>query len=506
MKRLFVLLLALAMAFSFTACRTSTYKGEPYKNGKNELFEYAIFNNRVDIIKYIGTVDDVTIPSELEGLPVDGIWSCAFENNGNVKSVKISEGATWAGMSVFSGCSALESVVFPSTMATVEDFTFQNCVNLKTVDLGKSLTYIGASNFSGCSALTSLVIPDTVKKIGDYAFEQCASLAELTMGSGMKVIQNGAFSGCTALKKVNVNNISDWCGIDFYGWSANPLSEGAGLYLNGQLVTDLVIPEGTQSIGKNAFMSYSYLSSVTFPKSLVEIKDGAFHATNWLYDNPEKNLIVGGGVLLKYDVEKAEEIVIPEGVVSISSGAFWNMENLKRVTLPEGLKIIGDRVFNMQNLESINIPNSVTKIGAGAFEGSKYYDSLTEKFVVVGDGVLIKCSGSGEIVIPQSVKSIAGGIFTDRNFQVLFSVVIPEGVTRIESGCFDSTNLTSLTIPKSVTYIADDGIVCYMNLTNITYDGTLSEWDKLEKTAYLSGGRGKSFYLKCSDADRDNNE
>lgn len=78
-------------------------------------------------------------------------------------------------------------------------------------------------------------------------------------------------------------------------------------------------------------------------------------------------------VLLEYPSQrKAEVYIVPEGVVSIASGAFEDSFFLREIVLPEGLLVIGDHAFDhCTNLCDINIPESVYKIGENIFEGDK---------------------------------------------------------------------------------------------------------------------------------------
>ncbi len=84
-------------------------------------------------------------------------------------------------------------------------------------------------------------------------------------------------------------------------------------------------------------------------------------------------------------------IVIPEGVTSIGSGAFWHCKSLSDVTLPSTLTTIESYAFNdCQALETIDIPESVTYIGNAALGDTPWIAAQKEQspFVIV-NGILI---------------------------------------------------------------------------------------------------------------------
>ena len=94
------------------------------------------------------------------------------------------------------------------------------------------------------------------------------------------------------------------------------------LYLNGTLITDLVIPDGVTSIGDGAFDGCSGLTSVTIPDGVTSIGDGAFYGCSGL-----------------------TSVTIPDSVTSIGSYAFCDCSGLTSVTIPDSVTSIGDYAF-----------------------------------------------------------------------------------------------------------------------------------------------------------------
>lgn len=128
--------------------------------------------------------------------------------------------------------------------------------------------------------LADIVIPSTYKgktvtQILPRAF-QYSYIKTITIPDTVTSIGSGAFSYCYYLKDVYITDIGKWCGISFEDWSATPLNYAHNLYLNGTLITNLVIPNGVTSIGGFAFSRCTGLTSITIPDSVTSIDWGAF--------------------------------------------------------------------------------------------------------------------------------------------------------------------------------------------------------------------------------------
>lgn len=109
--------------------------------------------------------------------------------------------------------------------------------------------------------------------------------------------------------------------------------------------------------------------------------------------------------------ETIENVTLPESVTLLGVGAFQSCTNLDNVNLPEALTTIGENCFNNSGLRTINIPKSVTTIGEYAFSSylneTPWYASLGGQKVIVGDGILLKYNGTGDVDLGEEVKSIA---------------------------------------------------------------------------------------------------
>ena len=141
-----------------------------------------------------------------------------------------------------------------------------------------TVTSIGEYAFYECSGLTSVTITEGVTSIGEEAFYECSGLTSVTIPESVTSIGEGAFADCNGLKKAEFASIEALCKISFKYGDANPLSYANNLYINGEKITDLVIPAGVTSIGGYAFSCCFGLTSVTIPEGVTSIGDSAFYA------------------------------------------------------------------------------------------------------------------------------------------------------------------------------------------------------------------------------------
>ena len=126
-----------------------------------------------------------------------------------------------------------------------------------------------------CLGLTSVTIGDNVTAIKAHAFYNCEGITSVRIGNGVTTIGNKAFEECNSLKAVHIQDIAAWCNITF-AYRGNPLWYARHLYLNGEEVKDLVIPDGVTAISDKAFENCLSLTSVTIGNSVTSIGASAF--------------------------------------------------------------------------------------------------------------------------------------------------------------------------------------------------------------------------------------
>ena len=230
----------------------------------------------VHITGYSGIAEDLVIPASIQNTPVVAIDNSTFQNNGMLKTITIPDFVTTIGDLAFCGCDGLISVTIPNNVTTIGDSAFYGCDGLTSIVIPNSVTSISSSVFHNCKGLTSVTLGNSVTTIGNSAFDNCSNLTSIVIPDSVTSIGDWAFYSCPKLSAVYITDIGAWCSIHFANPSANPLTYAQNLYLNSELVSDVVIPDSVTTIGNYAFSGCSNLTSIVIPDSVTTIGDGAF--------------------------------------------------------------------------------------------------------------------------------------------------------------------------------------------------------------------------------------
>ena len=412
----------------------------------------------------------------------------AFEYCSSLTSVTIPSSVKSIGEYAFMYCRELTTITIESGVTSIGDYVFQNCEGLTSITFPDSVTSIGYKAFENCSGLTSVTIGNGVNKIGAGAFYGCSGLTSVTIGSGVTSIGADAFFDCTMLNKVNITDIAKWCEINFGNDRANPLYYAHNLYLNNELITEPIIPDGVTSIGDYVFYGCSGLTSITIPNSVTSIGKCAFYDCSGLTAITIPDSVTSIGSWAYFGCSGLTSIHIGAGMQQLS----WLPDNVSEITITiskgsQYLATDSKAIFAKSNGElsvskyisadtTYDIPAavdslSVTSIGESAFSGCSGLTSITipDTVTSIGKTAFQSCSGLTSVTIGNSVKSI--GYYAFAYCKNLTSIEIPEGVESIGENAFSNcSGLTSITIPNSVTSIGYSAFYNCSSLTSVTID------------------------------------
>ncbi|MBR1549683.1 MAG: leucine-rich repeat domain-containing protein [Bacteroidales bacterium] len=253
------------------------------------------------------------------------------------------------------------------------------------------VTYPGngwTGDYSGYTAPSgNIVIPDSVLWNGSWikvsGIKQgtftSSTITTITIPTTIRTIERDAFP--TGYGNVSLNavyykgSLAEWCNINFENIYSNPLYCGRRLYINNQLVTNLIIPEGVDTI-KN----YSFIHMTT---------GSIYNAVSYL-----------------------DTIILPSTLRYIGRYAFeWDYYE-KHLTIPDSVNYIGYCAFNYGIYGDVTLPTSLDTIREYTFQGCRFSSiTLPEKLKYIGDGALSSCNNLQYIEIPESVEYIGNRAF-----------------------------------------------------------------------------------------------
>ncbi len=291
----------------------------------------------------------------------------------------------------------------------------------------------GEATIIGCDAKATgdIIIPDTlgscaVTAIGLYSFAECADITGVYVPDSVKEIGHYAFSDCTSLKTVGIG-------------------------------------KGVEKLGNNVFSNCTALEKITVNKD------------NAVFTSDENDVL--------YNKEKTELLVFPaantaaaytiaEDVKTIADGTFAGSANVKTIVISDSVTNIGANAFlGSRSLESVSIGKGVTVIGNDAFEGCEKLSSIH-----VSTDNTVYCSAEGVLYNKAKTELIK---YPAGNASETFK--IGAGIQNVRVLSFSNAkNLKALTISKDVKVIGASAFYGCINIAEVYYEGSETEWKAIE--------------------------
>ena len=462
----------------------------------------------------------------------------AFLNCNKLTAVHITDLAAWCGVNdggdgnpLYRAChlylngAEVKDLVIPDGVKRIGYGAFRNCDGLRTVTIPKSVTDIKDWAFSVCDNLASVSIEGDNTVIGQSAFANCNNLTTLNITGSVASLGTNAFQNCSKLNMVNITDLAAWCQMTLGGAYANPLDYSHRLFLKGEEVKNLVIPNDVTIIKDRVFEYCTNLQTVSIPNTVTSIKGYCFSGCSKLTSVSIPEGVTSIGEKAFYDCSSMTSVDIPSTVTSIGKDAFsgctalasvgitdltaWtkvsfgsetsnplyyastlkmNGEEVADLVIPEGISSIGYAFKNWKNLRSVVIGNDVTSIGSGAFKGCKNLTSVTigSSVISIGNEAFYDCTGLQNLTIGNSVTSIGVRVFY--NCGDLRSIVVVKGNSKYDSrnNCNalieTATNKLLLgcrntVIPETVTTINEGAFYGCTGLTYISFPNSVTSFD-----------------------------
>lgn len=427
--------------------------------------QYAFMGNKKikeihmpDSIRTIGdcafyqcmNLESIILPKNLITLDNNAFFYCW-----KVENINLPHGLKTIGAGAFSQMEALKEITIPNSVLQIGANAFRFCKALQSVEIPDSITRLEDGTFGDCYALNKIILPPTVTSFGSDVFFWCNNLCEIwgepdsfaqnyamesdlifisTVDTDTKSIQNEPIKvypeGTRIIGDYKISAYANGtCGVmDYYGENKEmvipeyigdyKVTEICGTHYFGLYdgVTSVRIPEGIEYIGEYAFIGCDF-NEIWIPESATMI-DPTFLD---LCDDLEKIHISSNHPILKYEndclIDKRDNTLllfcgnqttfdVPTGIVTIGEDAFYNKENLLRVTIPSSVRTLRNGAFEYcTNLESVRISEGVQRIDTHAFLACYRLSNinLPKSLVELKNEAFYLCDDLERIVMPDRV-------------------------------------------------------------------------------------------------------
>jgi hypothetical protein len=426
----------------------------------------------------------------------------------------------------------LTDLVIPETITDIKKYTFYNCKSLVTVTIPENVTSSGEYAFSVCTNLTrvntpdieawckisfsnstsnplyyakhlyindaeatDIVIPGTITNINNYTFYNCESLKSVIFSEGVTSIPTNAFTNCTSLEtiyvpkslttfaskafatctslnKVDIADLEAWCKIDFADRYSNPTYYAQHLYINGSLLTNLVIPESLTAIKNYTFEGCDDLVYIDFGSNVTSIGyESFFHCDN-----------LKGEYTNKFTPSEYKYVLeIPSSVITIADRAFDYCPSIENLWIGTGCTSIGYQAFHCNgNLKSV----TCLAYPAPALARQDVFNDVDYK-----NAYLYIYEGDEDTEYSDIYNSYAD---KDNNYWYLFLKGISVGVDEVA----DEDGVTITTNGMAINVAGNEGDIEVYNITGMkVYQGNDSHIDLPNSGIYVVIVNGESYKI-----------
>ncbi len=530
-----------SQGLEFNRLSDGTYEVSSYNGKDTHVIIPKEYNGK--LVTRIGSeafglcanVISITIPEGITSIGYNAFVSCI-----NLASITIPDSVTKIEESAFRFCYNLTKITIPDSIIIIENYAFDsspkltiyceaqikpygwqdrwnylnrpviwNCKNNNTSEAGYEYVTKNGINYAldegfakvvGTDVSGDVVLPSNitynsktypVTTIEEKAFYYCRKMLSIKIPSSVTTIAENAFDTCT--------HLTIYCEADSKqsGWSDNWNISNCPVVWNCK--NNKIADDGYEyKINKNG-IHYAVNSSTA--KVVLGEVSGKVVIPSSITHNSKTYPVTKIGNSAFGNCSNLTSIKIPSSVTSIGSTAFYNCYNLTKITIPESVTSIDDYAFEWCDKLVIYCEAKSKPSEWSGYWNSLYCpvvwdcknnntlidsDSITWEYGITVNGInyavnesgakVIESNASGKVVIPSSITHnsktypvVCIGYKAFYNCFDLTSITIPESVTTIERYAFSNCDgLTSITIPKSITSIEKYTFISCSNLTNVT--------------------------------------
>lgn len=302
------------------------------------------------------------------------------------------------------------------------------------ININNDFTTIPNGYLANDTFINKIELPDCIDTIEPYAFVY-SSITSVVFSANISEIPDGLFLGNTKLKSLDIpETISKLNNVAFFGCSKleninipeSIYSIGSNCFSGCSKLKQILLPQSIMAIGAVAFQDCSSLTSFSFPNNVQYLGNSILNGCTSI-----NNITIGDNFPVESIYEQFNSLVSLENISVSSLNTI--LSSINGVLFSKNYKTL--RLFPInKSLSSYIIPDTVETIDQYAFINNKNLTDITL----------------------QNVITIEDSAFS--NCKLLSNVILSNTLISIKTNAFINCNMTSITIPKSVTFIGDHAL------------------------------------------------
>lgn len=415
-------------------------------------------------------IKELTIPASVKSIDRNAII-----NNKELVKVNFEDGSqiTEIAMLTFANCHQLKEINLPNTVLSIGARAFENCSALAEITLPSALTSIANGSFTGCVSLFTIHNNSLLDLELQTSTHGAIALYAKTIYNGDGSVEWQGGTELTYLVEHNFRFIKQgevYTLIAYLGVEEEVILPNAiagfpyHIALNNQKIKQITIPAGISVIDANAFTNCQNLETVKMADDVITIGDSAFkNCSNLKYIELSNQLLTIEQSAFE-NCNNLETVIFPETLLTIDNEAFYNCTSLKDVVLPNGITSLGYSAFgNCLSLNSVTVPNSIKKLH-GTFAGCQNLRSVTlnEGLEIISINTFKNCQNLRKIDLPNTVYLIESNAF--QNCSSLTSIYLSDTLLNVADDALDGCEaLEYVYIGKNISNM-------HFNLPSCQYD------------------------------------